>query len=77
MEPNIYDRFDSLNTTLQENHIDVVQRLTALETSLKGIPERVQTLENKGASLSGSLSVWTIVVNLIIAAVGFFFKKHT
>jgi len=76
MEANLYSKMDDLTNILHDNHTEVVQRLTALETQLKGLPERVSTLENDKAARVGAWHVVTLVANFLITAIGFFFHKR-
>lgn len=76
MEANLYQKFDALQEQLQKNHVDVVQRLTALETKLAGLPERVAVLESEKARFMGGWSVGAVVLNVLITVFGFLFRRH-
>jgi hypothetical protein len=76
MEQNLYSKLDDLTSTLHDNHTEVVQRLTALETQLKGLPERVSSLETDKAARVGAWHVLTLVANFVITLAGFLYRKH-
>lgn len=73
------DQLDNLSETLSEQHTEIVQRLTALETTVKGLPERVSLLETNRGKIAGGLAVLTFIVTsaiYLLTSLTSVFKKH-
>lgn len=69
----IGDRLDDIKDTIAANHLETSNRLTALETSLKGIPERVERLENNRSWAKG---VWATVSFILGSIATYLGIKH-
>ena len=75
-EPNLYSKLDTLTESIHNNHSEVVQRLSVLETKLEGLeklPERVAALETEKARLSGGMAVWTLLGSGALSIITEFF----
>lgn len=67
---NVLDRLDGMQEAAARNHVETVERLTRLETSLKGLPDRVGKLERRRWILKGALAVLTFLVTSALALLG-------
>jgi hypothetical protein len=56
---------DTLSEQLQENHIEVVQRLTRLETQTEGLPGRVVELEKYQNKAVGIMMAASAILTLL------------
>lgn len=72
MDPTLYDEIRAMRTEQTDRHLEVVQRLTALEVTLAPMPEieaRVKKLEGWRNMIAGALVVvsamWTGLVTYI------------
>lgn len=64
--------FDKLAEMITDNHTEVVQRLTALETSAEGLPARVSELEHFKYKLIGINAALSVLAGGAMA----WFKRH-
>lgn len=60
------DRIDTLINKMGENHLEVVQRLTRMETQMSGLPARVARLERRNNQLSGALGLLSALWLLLL-----------
>jgi hypothetical protein len=67
------DRLDDIKDTINANHLETSTRLTALETALAGVPDRVTKLENSKSWVKG---VWATVAFLIGSIATYLGVKH-
>lgn len=51
---------------VNENHLEIVERLTAVETELKGLPAKVERLEAHRNWLTGAIAVLSSVFAYLI-----------
>ena len=67
--------FDLLQS-INHNHVETVQRLTALETSLKGVPERVTALEQTKYYAHGIYAAVAAIFSTAVTLLVHWFKRN-
>ena len=75
-EPNLYELFRDLSDQINANHLDVCQRITALETTVSGLPQRVESLEGMRGKITGALAVVNVIITAAISLAVYLFKRH-
>lgn len=77
MDPQLYSMLRDMRKELTDNHTEVVQRLTAVETRINEAPtaeieQRVKSLEGWRNKIAG----FTVAANMFWVGAGLWAKSH-